>query len=167
VFKFAPDGTETVLYSFCAIAGCTDGATPYAPLVADGAGNLYGTTTAGGAGYGTVFKLAPDGTETVIYAFQAESDGSYPEAGVVLDGDGNLYGTTALGLANDGAVFKISPSGQETTLHEFTGGTDGEHPFGGVILDKAGRLYGTTGYGGDPKCVSNGVGCGTIFEIHK
>src|SRR5580704_2615254 len=70
VFKLAPDGTETTLYTFCPQANCPDGQIPAASLILDNSGNLYGTTSAGGGqGQGTVFKLAPDGSETVLYSF--------------------------------------------------------------------------------------------------
>jgi uncharacterized repeat protein (TIGR03803 family) len=94
VFKLAPDGTETVLHFFA--GGPSDGYAPYAGLIADGAGNLYGTTFGGGASFnGLVFKLAPDGTETVLYSFAGgPSDGAAPYAGLIADRAGNLYGTT-------------------------------------------------------------------------
>ena len=125
-FKLAPDGTETVLYSF---TGGSDGAEPYAGLILDSTGNLYGTTAGGGASdWGVVFKLAPDGTETVLYSFTGGSDGTGPYAGLILDSAGNLYGTTAGGGASDlGVVFKLAPDGTggytETVLHSFKGAT--------------------------------------------
>src|SRR5436190_2003791 len=96
--------TLTTLYSFTG----SDGARPYAGLIADASGNLYGTTDNGGAsGYGTVFKVTPTGTETVLYSFTGGSDGAYPLAGLIADASGNLYGTTYLGGANGyGTVFK-------------------------------------------------------------
>src|SRR5580704_8223647 len=110
VFKLTPntDGSwsESVLYSFCGLAYCADGWLPFAGLVFDHAGSLYGTTLAGGtlgsaSGYGTVFKLTPnkDGTwsESVLYSFCDCGDGSAPYAGVIFDQAGNLYGTTAGG----------------------------------------------------------------------
>src|SRR6202042_213367 len=80
VFKVAPDGTETVLYDFCSLMNCADGSNPEGGLIADSAGNLYGTTGLAGAnGGGTVFELAADGTETSLYSFGFYgSDGSYP-----------------------------------------------------------------------------------------
>jgi len=106
VFKLAPDGTETVLHSFA--VGPSDGYAPYAGLIADRAGNLYGTTDFGGvSGNGAVFKLAPDGTETVLYSFAGgPSDGLGPFGGLIADRAGNLYGTTAGGGAsgNGGGV---------------------------------------------------------------
>jgi uncharacterized repeat protein (TIGR03803 family) len=140
-----------VLYSFR--GGAEDGAHPYAAgVIRDAAGNLYGTTEAGGPrNYGTVFRLSPSGDETVLYWFQGGMDGAYPEAGVILDAAGNLYGTTEAGGAyNWGTAFQLSPGGAETVLHSFEGGpSDGAQPHGaGVVLDAAGSLYGTTPYGG-------------------
>jgi uncharacterized repeat protein (TIGR03803 family) len=116
VFKLAPTGTETVLYSFGSRSG--DGSNPYAGLVFDNNGNLYGATYSGGAnGGGTVFKLAPTGTETVLYSFGSRSgDASNPWSGLVFDEKGNLYGTTHAGGAHGaGAVFEVNPSAVTTT----------------------------------------------------
>ena len=115
MFSLSVAGKETVLYSFGGAAN--DGLNPYASLVMDSGGNLFGTTKAGGA-YGaggphrggTVFKLSPTGTETILYSFGAggASDGSAPQATLVVDDAGNLYGTTGGGGAHgDGTVFKI------------------------------------------------------------
>jgi uncharacterized repeat protein (TIGR03803 family) len=162
VFKVTPSGTETVLHSFADNA--TDGCFPYGAGVVLGKKNvLYGTTYACGAnGVGTVYKLTPSGTETVLHSFVNDgTDGYYAYTGVVLDKLGNLYGTTYYGgVYGVGTVFKIIPSGTETVLHSFANdGTDGYQPYGtGVILDKLGNLYGTTYYGG-----ANGLG--TVFEI--
>lgn len=96
-------------------------------MIADESGNLYGTTAAGRANdMGTVFKLAPNATETVLYSFKGgDSDGQTPQAGLWADANGNLYGTTFQGSAgNGGTVFKVSPAGEETVLHLFTGGAD-------------------------------------------
>lgn len=76
----------------------------------DSAGNLYGTTSKGGAtNHGTVFEIAPSGTESVLHSFSgAPLDGNYPVAGLTIDSHGNLYGTTSAGgVHNDGAVFEI------------------------------------------------------------
>jgi uncharacterized repeat protein (TIGR03803 family) len=154
VFKLSPTGTETVLYSF---TGGADGASPSAGLIQDAAGNLYGTTSGGGAastcnppsGCGVVFKLNPiSGTEKVLYRFKG-ADGAYPLAGLVRDTAGNLYGTTNGGGAHNlGVVFKLNPTGAETVLHSFNG-ADGAGPYAGsLVLDAAGNLYGTTNAGG-------------------
>ena len=172
VFKLAPNGTagwtETVLHSFTGFP--TDGALPYAGLIADSAGNLYGATTGGGAsGQGVVFKLAPDGTETVLHAFTGGSDGAYPGVGpLIADSAGNLYGTTTgggggPGASGQGVVFKLAPNGTggwtESVLYSFTGGSDGGQPFyGSLIADGAGNLYGTTVGGG-------ASGAGVVFKL--
>jgi uncharacterized repeat protein (TIGR03803 family) len=165
VFELAPDGIETVLYAF---TGGSDGNDPYAGLIRDSAGNLYGTTAFGGARhYGTVFELAPDGTETVLHSFTG-SDGADPFAGLIKDKAGNLYGTTEEGGSTScegygcGTVFELAPDGTETVLHAFTGGNDGDDPIGGLIKDSAGNLYGTTVNGGGTGC---GYGCGTVFKL--
>jgi len=171
VFKVAPDGTETVLYSFL---GGNDGAMPDGGLVADRAGNLYGTTLEGGGANndGTVFKIAADGAETVLYAFQGGSDGAFPRGGLIADRKGNFYGTTAAGGSANcpdggcGTVYKVKSNGQETVLHAFQGGSDGWSPEGNVFMDTAGNLYGTTVSGGTGNPNNCGdFSCGTIFKV--
>jgi len=169
VFEVAPNGTETVLYSFCSVAGCPDGSGPVAGLITDKAANLYGTTGYGGpGGGGTVFEVTPNGTETVLYSFCRQTnciDGSRPGAGLIKDKVGNLYGTTESGGADgQGTVFKLAPDGTEAVLYSFANGRDGTNPYAGLVTDKKGNLYGTTEYGGDNGCVG-GQGCGTIFEL--
>lgn len=150
---------ETVLYSF---TGGSDGGDPYAALITDNSGNLYGTTFGGGtAGWGTVFKVTSNGTETVILSFNGGSGGANPEAGVISDNSGNLYGTTYGGGTNGcGTVFKATPGGKETVLYSFTCGTngDGAYPKAGLIMDRKGNLYGTTSEGG-------AYGPGTVFKV--
>jgi uncharacterized repeat protein (TIGR03803 family) len=103
VFKVSATGRETVLHTF---AGGTDGCNPFAGVVRDSAGNLYGTTSYGGASVGTgagvVFKVTATGQETVLYSFTGGADGAYPVGGVIFDSAGNLYGTTS----NDGRQVK-------------------------------------------------------------
>ena len=115
VYKLSPSGTETVLYTF---TGGADGGIPDSALSWDDKGNLYGTTQHGGSsncgrGCGVVFKLAPDGTETVLHDFQGGGDGDIPVASLIRDpatGGTYLYGTASgLGtLHSHGAIFKIS-----------------------------------------------------------
>jgi uncharacterized repeat protein (TIGR03803 family) len=148
VFKVAPDGTETVLYSF---AGGSDGANPYAGVVQGSDGNFYGTTYAGGSnGLGTVFKLTPSGTETVLYSFAGgSSDGANPEAGLIQASDGNFYGMTYRGGSSGlGTVFKLTPAGTETVLHAFAGSSDGANPWADLVQGSDGNLYGSTFAGG-------------------
>jgi len=166
VFRLAPDGTESVLWSFGAKSG--DGAYPLASLILDGAGNLYGTTSGGGhdgkcrhmgIGCGTVFRLAPDGTEVVLYRFDGKRDGGNPYAELIRDKAGNLYGTTLFGgRGQSGTVFRLAPDGAETVLSHFQNGLDFQSPHGGLIADRAGNLYGTTFLGG-------GYGMGSVFKI--
>lgn len=157
IFKLDNKGQYHVLYTF---EGGTDGANPLAGLLRDSAGNLYGTTEAGGtAGYGTVFQLSPSGQKTVLYNFQGGADGSYPFAALITDGKGNFYGTTYRGgPADSGTVFKLSKSG-ETVLYSFKGGADGQYPYSGLVRDSAGNLYGTT--------FGNGFTTyGTVFRLN-
>lgn len=153
VFKLTPQGKETVLYRFCAETNCTDGEFPLGGVVIDKKGNLYGTVYQGGAqGFGAVFKLTPEGKETVLHSFGATGDGKFPEAGLVFDQNGNLYGTTYQGGAHDyGTVFKLTPAGEETVLYSFCARkncADGEGPQAGLVFDQKGSLYGTTLGGG-------------------
>ncbi|MGD0189822.1 MAG: choice-of-anchor tandem repeat GloVer-containing protein [Rhizomicrobium sp.] len=165
VFEVQPNGTKITLYAF---QGGSDGAFPLGGLVADTSGNLYGTTGSGGADdLGTVFKLASDGTESVLYAFQGGTDGEGPRGGVIIDGAGNLYGTTFDGgTQGAGTVFKITPGGSESVLYSFQGGKSGANPDAGLVMDADGNLYGTAYDGGNSKCIKNGVvGCGIVFEL--
>jgi len=133
-----------LLYTF---RGSPDSNSSSTSLVQDTAGNLYGTAGGGAYGLGTVFKLDPSGTETVLHSFAGGiGDGEFPQAGLRLDKNGNLYGTTNLGgKTSNGVVFKIDPTGNETIVYNFAGGTtDGCYPLGGLVMDKNGRLYGTT-----------------------
>jgi uncharacterized repeat protein (TIGR03803 family) len=157
VFKLAPDGHETILYSFCSLSGCTDGQWPYAGLVFDNAGNLYGTTVKGGnadCNCGTVFELSASGVETVLHAFVGGSDGATPFAGLMMDGSGNLFGTTLNGggstncTSGCGTVFEIAEGGSESVIHAFSGTSDGAEPYAGLISDTNGNLYGTASAGG-------------------
>lgn len=148
VFQMTKSGqtwSESVIYNF---TGGNDGGTPVASVALDAAGNLYGTTSFGGAnGVGVVYKLSHSGsgwTETVLYTFQGANDGQNPVAGVTVDPSGNLYGATFLGGANNGGtLYKLSPSGGGytfTLLYSFPG-------FGGpysTLTLANGNLYGTT-----------------------
>ena len=170
-FQLAPQEggswTETVLHSF---GSNTDGTYPWASLTFDAAGNLYGTTVAGGIHtFGTVFELSPQQgggwTEKVLRSFNASGgDGYEPYAGLILDAAGNLYGTTYYGGIHDfGTAFELSPreggGWTEKVLHSFNNnGSDGADPYAGLIFDAAGNLYGTTSFGGIH-------GGGTVFEI--
>jgi len=162
-----------VLYEF---TGGADGGTPTG-LIIDKLGNLYGTTSAGGAtGNGTVFKLEPlpGGTwkETVLHSFKGP-DGSAPVTGLISDASGNLYGTTAQGGppcpyvsgSGCGVVFKLKPKSDgtwtESVLYSFKGGaSDGYDALAGLTFDKAGNLYGTT-------AVDGSGGAGDVFQLKR
>lgn len=173
VYKVDPTGYETVLYSF---AGNTDGCGPDAGVIADLAGNLYGTTYGGGdstcsvGGCGVVYKLAPDGTETILHVFHGP-DGAFPVGGnLVGDPAGNLYGLTVSGgpkcpwdYLGCGVAYRLSPSGQEV-FYQFTGYTDGHSPAGSLLRDSAGNIYGVASGGGNMSC-NTGNGCGVIFKF--
>jgi uncharacterized repeat protein (TIGR03803 family) len=165
--------SEKVLHTF---SGGRDGAIGGSQLIADSAGNLYGTTLSGGnkstgcegytgvVGCGVVFKLTPGAhgswKETVLYTFTGGKDGAHPVGGVTLDSAGNLYGTTRNGGVGVGVVFRLTPRAHgpwaESVLYTFTG--DGELPFSGVILDSSGNLYGTAPQGGKH-------GSGVVFKL--
>ena len=116
VFRLSAEGKETVLHNFCTQTNCTDGLRPNRITFGPG-GNLYGTTWGGGAyGWGAVYKLTPDGAETILYNFCSQTncaDGAYPETGLIFDQQANMYGTTVWGDASgplgDGVVYKITP----------------------------------------------------------
>jgi uncharacterized repeat protein (TIGR03803 family) len=156
-------GTITTLASFNGTNGAYPNLGNYdvsANLVMDSSGNLYGTTTRGGAyGDGTVFEVVHgSGTITALASFNG-SNGANPDGGLLMDGSGNLYGTTtAGGAANGGTVFEL-PAGSATitTLTSFTG-SNGKDPVAGLIMDGSGNLYGTTKTGG-------AYGDGTLFEL--
>lgn len=160
VFKFTPSsGTMMILHSFPDKSG-GDGTNPNASLVVDSTGNIYGTTSTGGAyNHGTVFTLTASGTETVLYSFAGGSDGATPTTGLLMDTAGNLYGTTTGGGPyGAGTVFKVTSSGTETVLYAFTGGSDGATPAGELIADPEADLYGTTYSGGSDDS-------GTVFKL--
>lgn len=176
VFKLDTNNKETVLYSF--MGAPADGASPFAGLVLDASGNLYGTTSLGGtSNLGTVFKLDTTGTETMLYSFASEpTDGADPMAGLVIDPAGNLYGTTSQGgTLNDGTVFKVDTTGKETVLYSFMGGpTDGSDPVSTLVRDSAGNLFGTTFEGGAGPCSESSgprhappASCGVVFKLDE
>jgi uncharacterized repeat protein (TIGR03803 family) len=157
----AADVSERILYSFCSQPSCSDGANPYAGLIADRAGHLYGTTFNGGAsGLGVVFELLPGGRQRVLHSFTGP-DGAHPYAGLIGDSSGNLYGTAAQGGTSGlGVVFKLSPGGAYTVLHSFAG-SDGANPYAGLIAvsgSSGAALYGTAYNGG-------ASGRGVVFKL--
>jgi uncharacterized repeat protein (TIGR03803 family) len=164
--------TEKVLYSF----GWNKGWQPFSGVIADSAGNLYGTTEGCNNGAqdpcGAVFRLAPGAhgwSYTMLHGFtggiNGGSDGAYLWAGLVRDSAGNLYGATQYGGAdNYGTIFQLTPSGKKTLLYSFSG-SDGAYPLSTLTLDASGNLYGPTSGGGSSGTGCGGLGCGTIFKL--
>ena len=166
---------ESVLYTFGATR-VNDGIAPAGGVVIDSAGNLYGTTLQGGdLDYGTVFELAPDGSnwaETILYSFTGGDNGVWPAGGVILDAGGNLYGSTEYNYqaGGGGTLFELSPSGNRwvhDVLYDFPSpscGTPpchlGAGPVSNLIMDRSGNLYGTTSVDGQ-------YGCGSVFKLAR
>ncbi len=168
VYELSPSNggwTQNVLYTFN--GGTGDGASPWAGVILDHAGNIYGTTEFGGAyGYGTIYELSPSGggwTEKVLYNFQGQTDGGWPYAGLVFDTSGNLYGATTVGGSGaGGTLYELSPNGSNWNyapicsfvrqMGELAGG-----PVATPSMDSAGNLYGATGGDG-------AYGFGEVFK---
>ncbi len=193
VFAIAPNAgswSEQVLYDFCALANCADGADPTAGLLIDTQGNLFGTTYTGGQGnQGALFELSAargrrTQTETVLHSFCTEPncpDGAFPAADLIMDASGNLLGTTFgggskgrncddIGVSGCGVAFKLAVNGSSsvlTVLHDFCARrncADGGYPLAGLLMDGTGNLYGATLYGG-----GNGSppGSGAVFALNS
>jgi uncharacterized repeat protein (TIGR03803 family) len=155
--------TETILHSFHQDG--TDGTAPIGGVIFDASGNLYGTTSTGGAvKYGIVFELTPVGggswNEKVVHTF-IHTDGHAPFGGLSFDAAGHLYGTTSAGgVYNNGAVFELIPNARgnwgERVLRNFN--REGQGSWGDLVSDSSGNLYGVTGAGG-------AYGSGSVFEL--
>jgi hypothetical protein len=177
VFELIPNSngswTESVLYTFCSIANCADGAVPFAGVIFDTSGNLYGTASGGGRNDqdGVVFKLVrgTNGkwTEAVLHLFNG-TKGRNPN-GLTFDAVGNLYGTTPIGGHidvngnTDGVVFKLtrkSGGGWAYSVLHFFFGKPAMNPLGSPLLDDAGNLYGMTS-----NCGSGAECQGVVFEV--
>jgi uncharacterized repeat protein (TIGR03803 family) len=183
VFELSPGAhgqwTESLLYSFNALAGGADGFAPQGGLVMDQAGALYGTTAYGGPSQGTLFKLAFDGSawqHTVLHDFCAETnctDGASPMNTLSIDGAGTVYGTVSWGgkgyrtkWIRNGAGMVFSWDGAFHDLHDFCGAhrcTDGANPIDQLLIDGTGTIFGAAGSGGAPDSVEGGSG--TVFAI--
>jgi uncharacterized repeat protein (TIGR03803 family) len=172
VFELTPTGgrwIDKILHSFNANT-TTDGYQPYAGVIFDAAGNLYGTSAAGGTyGYGTVYELMPQAgglwTEKILHNFSGSSTGgAVPEGGLISDAMGNLYGTAVGGGPTGfGMVFELAPNAggnwSMKVLHSFNG-KDGYLPLAGAAMDAFGNLYATTSSGGAYKQ-------GTVFQVQR
>ncbi|MGO8674134.1 MAG: choice-of-anchor tandem repeat GloVer-containing protein, partial [Capsulimonadaceae bacterium] len=174
IFRVTPTGVETTLHNFLDGSVPNDGWAPMGPLLLARDGNFYGVTVHGGSttaidpngwGYGTVFRMSPSGTVTILHNFgdgSVPNDGTWPYAALIQASDGKLYGTTAYGGKADlGTVFSITTAGVETVLHQFDDGTtpnDGEQPLAPLLQASDGNFYGTTCSGGSAKE-------GTVFRV--
>jgi uncharacterized repeat protein (TIGR03803 family) len=172
IFSFDTTGKRHVLYAF---KGEADGAFPTGSLLQDAEGNFYGTAGNGGdlscpqfptLGCGTVFKLAKDGTFTILYTFTGGSDGAGPQPGLIMDRAGSLYGAANVGGNTIcdygcGTLFKLSRNGKFTVLYTFLNGNDGDYPNGNLVRDSNGNLYGTT----QGEIMNSGRG--TVFKLTK
>ena len=174
IYELSPSQSgwiATLLYSFDDVGGSS----PYAPLILDAAGNLYGTAIWGGntsgacqgSGCGTVFELAKvsGGWQyQVLYAFTGAADSAHPQAGLIFDKSGNLFGTTAGGTGEGtGSVFELSLSNgtwRKSTLYAFAGGNDGATPLSALTPGADGTFYGTTAFGGPQNL-------GTVYQLTK
>jgi uncharacterized repeat protein (TIGR03803 family) len=173
IFKISPAGTLTTLDVLCNGSGPCN-YEPEAGLVLTSSGDLYGTSYGGGTnGYGTIFKITPDGALTTLYSFCSQAgcaDGATPTSALIEATDGNLYGSTSAGGTNSsscaggcGTIFQIRPGGTLTTLYRFcvqAGCADGTAP-GTIVQDTDGDFYGTASTGGSPQQ----FGYGTIFRL--
>ena len=164
IFEITPAGAVTNLHSFSGSG--TDGSDPTAPLILGPDGNFYGTTAYGGTrGYGTVFRMTPQGAWTNLHSFDwSGSGGNLPWAALVLGTDGNFYGTTYEGgTYGYGTVFVISPSGALSFLYSFSNGEDGGYPYAALVQGPNGNFYGTSR--GSSTFVAGTDSIGTVFEI--
>jgi len=166
VFKITPTGKVTTIYSFCPAQGCPDGVGPNDGLLQGFDGNLYGTTSQGGASNdGTVFKLSSSGVLSTLHEFCSETncaDGAIPYFGLIQGVNGNFYGATTTAVAGiNGTIFEITMMGQLTTLYTFcalSNCLDGGGPSAALTLGTDGDFYGVTGSGGT-------LQVGTVFRI--
>lgn len=160
VFKITAAGSIKTLYRFCTLRNCADGSRPMAGLVLGSDGDFYGTTPGGGAsGYGTIFKITPEGSLTTLHSFDG-TDGSSPAAGLIQATDGNFYGTTEYGGSSNccGTVYKISSDGVLTTLHNFDF-SEAYQAYAALVEGPDGTFYGTAVQGG-----TDG-GLGSAFKV--
>lgn len=166
VFAVTPASAQSlsVIHNF---AGGQDGSQPVAGLTMDKAGNLYGTASAGGTGYGAVFKLTHKNSAWIfspLYSFAGGNDGAGPVTALVVGPNGTLYGSTAAGgggacskiyeYSGCGTIFNLRPNAAvcktalcpwaETVLYRFAGGSDGAYPIGRLLFDQSGDIFGTT-----------------------
>ncbi len=170
IFRITPTGAFSVLYAF---QGGAAGQDSQSTLIQGSDGNLYGTTSSGGAnGNGMVFRVSLTGDFEALYSFTGGTDGAAPFAGLVEASDGNFYGTTssggavnAAGFTGYGTIYRITPTGVLNTIYIFTGGdTDGAAPYAGLVEGSDGFLYGT---GNNDEVGNTYYEEGNVFKVSK
>jgi uncharacterized repeat protein (TIGR03803 family) len=176
----ASNSAEAPLVVLHVFRAAERGSNPYAPVVADSAGNLYGETydeakPSEQGGCGSVFKLAFSGgryVETTLHRFRNKPDGCSPAGGLTFDSNGAIYGATFWGGLTpgwgSGTVFKLTPAGSGysySVIYRFKAGRDGAWPVGGVIVGRNGVLYGATQYGAAYACEKHTEGCGIVYSL--
>ena len=174
VFKISKDGQYSVLTS---LNGGENGIFPTGSLALDAAGNIYGVAEGGLGGAGILYKLSPQGEETVLFSFQGGLHNSTPKSpagGILLATNGNIFGAAQFGSLKNcfigcGSIFRLDAAGAIHFLHKFTGGADGASPIGPLVQDANGNMYGVAQSGGDHNCpekfLIQGAGCGVVFKI--
>ena len=172
VYKIDSTGAETILLRF----DVANGSGPNSPLILDQTGNLYGIANNGPLGGGVIFKLAPNGEQTLLHSFRKGSNfqPKFPSGGLFMDKFGNIFGTTQFGgdrgcQSGCGTIFKLNTKGNLSLVHKFVG-SDGSQPLGPLVQDADGNLYGITQSGGNLACpdpLIQGQGCGTVFRLSK
>ena len=171
VFKLAASGKFTTLHKFT--GGSSDGWFVATGPVVDPEGNLYGTTSGGGAyNAGTIYEITAAGEAKILYSFAGAPDGAVPEQ-ITRAANGNLFGVTdeggslecTVGVSGCGTVFELDATGAETVLYRFNGIVDGAAPVGPVVLDSRGNIYGTTAEGIKGACSVFSLGCGTVWKL--
>jgi uncharacterized repeat protein (TIGR03803 family) len=176
VFKIDRKGKESTFFN---LNGGSVGEFPTGSLAVDAANNLYGIAAGGTGGSGVIYKLSPQGQETILFAFQGglhTTSPKEPAGGVLLDTNGNIFGAAQFGNKQTcqigcGSIFLLDPAGSMHFLHQFTGGADGANPIGPLVQDALGNLYGVAQSGGDHSCPESfedqGAGCGVVFKIAR
>jgi len=148
IYKLTPDGAFSIVYTFCSLSNCADGSIPSGSLIFDMSGNAYGVTSLGGAfNLGTVFKLTPEGVESVLFSFPGGSNGEVPVFKLTQDAAGTMYGTALGGASNSGILFAITPAGEFSVFYSFACLPENcavdPQSLSPLTLDSGGNLYGT------------------------
>jgi len=174
VFKIDRTGKESTFFN---LNGGSVGEFPTGALTVDADNNVYGIADGGSGGSGVLYKLSPQGQETILFAFQGglhTTSPKEPAGGVLLGKNGNIFGAAEFGnkqlcQIGCGSIFRLDAAGNMHFLHLFTGGADGANPIGPLVQDPEGNLYGITQSGGNHSCPEflefPGAGCGVVFKI--